>query len=894
MNGQNPSDEAIFAAALERPAHERPIFLDGACHGDKSLRQRVEALLAAHDHASHFMDSPAAAQGSNKTMVVSVPPIEEPGSTIGRYKILEKVGEGGFGVVYVAEQKEPVKRRVALKIIKLGMDTRQVVARFEAERQALALMDHPNIAKVLDAGATDTGRPYFVMELVRGIKITEYCDQNKLSIRERLDLFIQVCHAIQHAHQKGIIHRDIKPSNILVTLHDGVPVPKVIDFGIAKATQQELTDKTLYTQLQQFVGTPAYMSPEQAEMSGLDIDTRSDIYSLGVLLYELLTGRTPFDAKELMSLGIDAMRKTIREKEPVKPSTKVATMEGEELSTTAARHSAEAPKLISLLRGDLDWIVMKCLEKDRTRRYETANGLAMEIKRYLSNETVVARPPSSAYRFQKLVRRNKLAFTAAGAVAVALLLGIVVSTWQAVRATHAMKKAQVESARNEQTGQFLLDMLNSAGQLAMLGRDTTLLREMMDQAEARMSKDLADNPAVEAKLRGQLGWTYYQLGEYSRAEDSLRRAVELRRNGLEKDNTNQDWQNGLGKTLHILGLILWHEGKLSEAESCQRESLAIYRKLFGDESKEATDPLTDLALVLRSQGKYAEAEEMFRESLATRQKLLGNGNEQVGWSLFGVGNTLLFEGRFAEAENFVRKAQVVMQNLYGPKHPNVALTLGFLGAILREEGKLTEAESSLREAVVMQKELLPKNHADTILVVVILAGVLDQEGKLDEAVALYRQAADAGDGFAQASLGRLYASGRGAPKDLAEAAKWYRQAIEKFRLDADNGRAISMIELARLLATCDVAELRDGPRAVTYGEKVVAVTGRKTPDALAALAAAYAETGQFDKAVATQKEAIAALTSEQSQRPFAAQLKRYEAKTPTRDSDFAKDETFAP
>jgi tRNA A-37 threonylcarbamoyl transferase component Bud32/cell division protein FtsL len=343
--------------------------------------------------------------------------------------------------VYVAEQTAPVRRRVALKVIKLGMDTKQVVARFEAERQALAMMDHQNIAKVLDAGSTEAGRPYFVMELVRGIKITDYCDQNNLSTPERLDLFIKVCQAIQHAHQKGIIHRDIKPSNILVTLHDGVPVPKVIDFGIAKAIEGKLTDATVYTQLQQFIGTPAYLSPEQAEMSGLDIDTRSDIYSLGVLLYELLTGKTPFDAQELMSQGIDAMRKTIREKEPARPSTRLGTLQRDELTTTAKRRSVEGSTLTKLVRGDLDWIVMKCLEKDRTRRYETANGLAVDIKRHLNNETVVARPPSSAYRFQKLVRRNKLVFAAMGAVAGALLLGIVISAWQAVRATHATRDA---------------------------------------------------------------------------------------------------------------------------------------------------------------------------------------------------------------------------------------------------------------------------------------------------------------------------------------------------------------------------------------------------------------------------------------------------------------------
>ena len=360
------------------------------------------------------------------------PVTEGPGTVIGRYKLLEQIGEGGCGVVYVAEQKVPVKRRVALKIIKLGMDTRQVVARFQAERQALALMDHPNIAKVLDGGTTKSGRPYFVMELVKGIPITRYCDQENLTTRERLDLFIQVCHAIQHAHQKGIIHRDIKPSNILATLHDGLAVPKVIDFGIAKATQQKLTGQTVYTQLQQFIGTPAYMSPEQAEMSGLDIDTRSDIYSLGVLLYELLTGITPFDTQELLESGLDEMRKIIREREPVRPSTRLATQE---------RVKSASRKPEAALETDLDWIAMKCLEKDRARRYETANEVAVDVERHLRNDPVLARPPSVGYRLQKSFRRNKLVFTAAGAVGLALVLGVVVSTWLAARATRAGRRA---------------------------------------------------------------------------------------------------------------------------------------------------------------------------------------------------------------------------------------------------------------------------------------------------------------------------------------------------------------------------------------------------------------------------------------------------------------------
>jgi serine/threonine protein kinase len=379
MNESADSDETIFAAALqwETPA-QRAAYLDEACAGDADRRRRVEDLLRASDDAGTFLDRPVgqpkpagAAPEPLATIriVLADDPTEAPGAKIGRYKLLQQIGEGGCGTVFMAEQEEPVRRRVALKVIKLGMDTKSVVARFEAERQALAMMDHPNIAKVLDAGATDSGRPYFVMELVRGIPITRYCDENKLDTQSRLDLFIKVCQAIQHAHQKGIIHRDIKPSNILVTLHDGVPVPKVIDFGIAKATEGRLTNATLFTAFEQFIGTPAYMSPEQAEMSGLDIDTRSDIYSLGVLLYELLTGKTPFDAKELAQSGLDAMRRTIREKEPQRPSTRLSTMQGEALTITANAHGTDSVKLLKRIRGDLDWIVMKCLEKDRTRRY---------------------------------------------------------------------------------------------------------------------------------------------------------------------------------------------------------------------------------------------------------------------------------------------------------------------------------------------------------------------------------------------------------------------------------------------------------------------------------------------------------------------------------------------
>jgi WD40 repeat protein/tRNA A-37 threonylcarbamoyl transferase component Bud32 len=490
------TEREIFFEALGMTTPEaRAAYLQDTCGRDITLRRRVEELLKEH-FSNDSLLAGSALDGERATFQLESAPEAAPAQALGRYKLLEKVGEGGFGEVWMAEQREPVKRRVALKIIKLGMDSRQIVARFEAERQALAMMDHANIAKIFDAGTTDNGRPYFVMELVRGTKITDYCDQNQLTTRERLRLFILACQAIQHAHQKGIIHRDIKPSNILVTLHDGVPVPKVIDFGIAKATQQELTEKTLFTQFQQFMGTPAYISPEQAEMSGLDVDTRADIYSLGVLLYELLVGQTPFDAKEMMQGGLDALRQIIREKEPLRPSTKLNTLQGDARTTAGERRQTDVGRLVHQLKGDLDWIVMKCLEKDRTRRYDTASGLAADIQRYLVNEPVIARPASTAYRLLKAWRRNKLVYTAGVAVFLALAAGLILA---------ALGWSQAATQRN-------------AAVLARAGEETQ--RKQAEAAERRTEQHLYTALLEQARATVMTD----ELGHRVRALDALRRA----------------------------------------------------------------------------------------------------------------------------------------------------------------------------------------------------------------------------------------------------------------------------------------------------------------------------------------------------------------------------------
>jgi tetratricopeptide (TPR) repeat protein len=730
----DPSERevAVFAAARQLPPEQRRAYLDETCAAEPALRQRVEELLLAEDEAGTFLHDPA--PGAQAAASAS--------------ELLQQIGHGGCGVVYMAQQEEPVRRRVALKVIKLGMDTKSVIARFEAERQALALMDHPNIAKVLDAGATETGRPYFVMELVRGIKITEFCDQNNHSTRERLGLFVQVCQAVQHAHQKGVIHRDLKPSNILVTSRDGVAVPKVIDFGIAKATtDQPLTDKTLFTAFEQFMGTPAYMSPEQAEMSELGTDTRSDIYSLGVLLYELLTGQTPFDPKDLLRVGLDAMRRTIREQEPARPSTRLSTLLEGELSEIARHRQIDAPRLIHLVRGDLDWIVMKCLEKDRARRYETANGLAMDVQRYLGDEPVVARPPGNFYRFQKLVRRNKLAFAAATVVTLALLTALVLSTWFLAkemaarqRAVVAERKAQTAASKSQRVAEFLKRALKSVGPSVALGRDTTMLAEILDETAKSVSQELTNEPEVAAELCLTLAETYHDLGRYKEMEKVARQALQFARTRPDAENAS------VALALTSLGDALQHLGEVNladfkEAEKYSREGLAMSRKVLGNDHPKTALAVEHLSNILADQGRYAEGEAMKREALAMHKRIIGPECPEVAKTLSDLASLVAEQpSRMEEGEAMEREALAMQRKLLGPDHPDIAKALHFLGIALYGQGKHAEAESTLRQAIAMWKKLQANDRQEIAGALQDLSYVLLDRGKLDEAEARNREA----------------------------------------------------------------------------------------------------------------------------------------------------------
>ena len=773
MSVNKLDDQAIFEVARKISSREaREAYLAQVSRDDSAMAQRIEALLQAHDESDSFLECPPPGISIPPTIGQVVP--ERAGTQIGPYKLLEQIGEGGMGVVYVAEQSKPIRRRVALKIIKPGMDSRQVIARFEAERQTLAIMDHPNIAKVLDAGTTEAGLPYFVMELVKGTPITEFCDAQKLATRERMKLFATLCQAVQHAHQKGIIHRDIKPSNVLVEVHDVVPVPKVIDFGVAKAMSQQLSDKTLYTGFAQTVGTPLYMSPEQAGQSSIDIDTRSDVYSLGVLLYELLTGSTPFESDTLRKAGPDEMRRIIREVDPPRPSARISTLVAEALSTISDRRQVDPRKLSQQLQGELDWIVMKALEKDRNRRYESASAFAADVERFLNDEPVKACPPSTAYRLRKFVRKNRVIFAATVAVAAALLIGTSVSTWQVLRANQARADSDTQRARAEGSQQMARANLKKA-------------REAVDQMLLRVSNRLKNEPQTE-QLRTELlqdAMTFYgvflqqdpsnpelqfeagnayraygnlqgALGQSTGAEQTYKQAVEVFKGLVAQSPANLEYRKQLALSYADLCRILTKtSARMADAQTASEKALEIARQLALDSPSGyqglLARRLSDVGVCLNMQGRTVEAEAIFREALAIQRKL--PDDYSIGTTLSYLGSTSLERNKYDEAESYYREALAAVEK---PKQSAQQLEFRTrlriqLAITLHRKGDLTEAESLLRENIPFYENLTerspntPSHSSNLASIYMQLGSILNEVGKTAEAEQFYQKALAIGE-----------------------------------------------------------------------------------------------------------------------------------------------------
>jgi serine/threonine protein kinase len=653
---------------------------------------------------------------------------------IGNYRLIQKLGEGGMGEVYEAEQVEPIRRRVALKIIKWGMDTKQVVGRFESERQALALMNHPNIAKVFDAGATEKGRPFFAMECVKGVPITEYCDTHRLNNRQRLQLFVQVCEGVQHAHQKGIIHRDIKSSNVLVSIQDDKPVPKIIDFGVAKAVSQRLTERTVFTEIGQLIGTPEYMSPEQAEMTGLDIDTRTDVYSLGVLLYELLVGTLPFESDEIRRAGFDAIRKKIREEEPPKPSTRLTTPGFDTDHATRSRQT-DLSTLAKQLKGELDWITMKAMAKDRTQRYASTSELAADVVRYLIHEPVLAGPPSALYRLRKYVRRHKVGVAAAALIVLAMVVGITGTTIGLLKAVKAEQKAREEAATAQQVSDFLVELFEVSDPSEARG-NTITAREILDKGSERISEELTEQPKIQTRLMDTIGTVYINLGLYDQATSLLERALEIRRKTLGDEHLE------VSDSLHSLGVLIYSKGDFPTAERLFREALSVRKKLLGDEHLDIASLLNDLAMAVMAQGKFEESEPMYRESLAIRRKNLGNEHADVAQSLNNLGMFLYRQKEYQEAEELFREALTMNRKLLGMEHPEISTNLNNLALVLRDSGKITEAEPVFREVLSLDRKFLGDNHPYVAITLNNLGALFVQKEDLVEAERSFNEAID--------------------------------------------------------------------------------------------------------------------------------------------------------
>jgi eukaryotic-like serine/threonine-protein kinase len=720
----------LFTGAIRLSSELRRDYLERECAGNDVLMREVEALLLLHERKDTFVDKipPEVSAHLDKELIQLG---ANWGKKIKNYRLLRKIGEGGCGIVFLAEQMEPIRRQVALKIIKPGMDSKSVIARFEAERQALALLDHPHIAKVFDAGTTGDGTPFYAMDFVDGIKITEFCDQNRLSIRERLNLFAQVCEAIQHAHQKGIIHRDIKPSNVLVTRNEaGVSSPVVIDFGLAKATSnQPLTDKTVFTAVEMFIGTPAYMSPEQASLSGIDIDTRSDIYSLGVLLYELLAGRTPFDSHRFQTVGFDEIRRVIREEEPIRPSIQLTRTPPESLVRLASSRNSESSALIRIIRGDLEWIVMKALEKERHRRYETANSLALDVKRCLSNEPISARPPGKLYKFGKLFLRNKLLFIAVFLIVGTCLVSLILVSAALAREKKAhllvlaMMQKNIESENEEAA-----DALNELG-LAFAREQKWAEAEQSHCKALALRQKIYGNEAPEvAESMKNLASAEIQLGKNEEAEALIRGALKI----LQRHSGDESLP--VADLHRDLCILLGDEGRWAESAEEAKKALAIRTKYLGPEDPSVAATLNDLAWSEGGGGGLAEAESLERQALKIRQKVLGQNNPDIAESLYLVGDCLRQRGRLTEAEDYLNQALAEDHKLTGHANPFLFETLYSLGMTLQSEGRLQDSENMFVQALNPGLKQGEPNPPQLLSARKSLLQVLIAEKKFDAAV----------------------------------------------------------------------------------------------------------------------------------------------------------------
>jgi non-specific serine/threonine protein kinase/serine/threonine-protein kinase len=749
--------------------------------------------------------------------------------TIGAYVLLRKLGEGGMGHVWLAEQTAPVKRRVALKLIKGGLYDNRVMHRFEAERQSLAVMNHPTIAKIFDAGATSGGQPYFVMEYVDGVSITRYCDKKKLSIRERLQLFIKVCEGVQHAHQKAIIHRDLKPSNVLVEEVDGKPVPRIIDFGIAKAVSEGADEQAQVTRLGALLGTPGFISPEQADPGVLDVDTRTDVYSLGVILYVLLTGALPFDEKDWSKRPIDEVLRQLRQEDPLSPSAKIQA-EKHTTMETASRRSSDPRQLASLLKGDLDWITMKALEKDRSRRYGTPSELASDVERYLNKRPVTARRASVAYKLQKYGQRHRLGVTVGGAAAMLLVAFAAMQTVE-------LRRVRRERDRANRIAEFMSSMFKVADPSESRG-NTITVREILDKAAANMDKGLAEDPEVRTQMMDLMGTVYQNLGLYSRSQELLERAVEAQKKDLGeqkqetlKSKSDLAWtldhegkyadaekleREALGrlravigpedrqtlKTMNNLGWTLHEEGKNTEGEQLERSAWEVSRRAYGWDSSLALAAASNLAVILSAEGKYADAERIQRESLQGYRRTLGADEPSTLQAMDNLANTLSHEEKYADAEKLERETLEGERRVLGPEHPFTAETIDNLAYTLQQEGKYAEAEKMQREALDIEKRVLGPEHPDTLLTMVNIMVSVYLQGRADEAARLGRETL----AIEQRVLGPAH------PQTLntmdffpemyteqhkyAEAEQAFKEvlAVEEKNLGPDNARTLATME----------------------------------------------------------------------------------------------------